>query len=177
MRRFAAIGQSVHDHVQDGLGDRPDDGCDAAAVRPILALNAHRGGRAGADRRGAGPDTNACLEPHQVTGGSLEEGRARRAGQLVRIGGSEDRARLAGGERLQTDPVGEVGLQPAEPALVEPLAGEQQMHAERPSDPADRHEQLREVGMLAEQFGELVDDDQQRGQRRKVGASASRAAS
>ena len=60
-----------------------------------------------------------------------------------------------------------MGFQAAQPALVETLAGQQQVHAQRAAEAADRHEQLGEVGMLAQQLGELVDDDEQGGQRRK----------
>ena len=77
---------------------------------------------------------------------------------------TEDGARFAGRERLQTDPVGQVGVQPAEPALVEPLTRQQQMHAQRPSDAPDREEQFREIRLLGQQFGEFVDHDQQHGQ-------------
>ena len=57
--------------------------------------------------------------------------------------------------------------QTAEPALVDALAGRQQMHAQRAAQPPDRHEQLGEVEMLTEQFGVLIDHDEQRWQRRK----------
>ena len=59
-----------------------------------------------------------------------------------------------------------MGLQPAQPPLIEPLAGQQQMHAQRAPQPADRDKEFGELGVLTEQFGELVDHDEQRGQRR-----------
>ena len=106
------------------------------------------------------------LESHQLPGRGLQIRGAGRTGQVVRVGHSEHCSGFAGGEGLQADPIGQMGLQPAQPALVEPLAGQQQVHAQRASQPADRDKQFGELGMLTEQFGELVDHDEQRGQRR-----------
>ncbi|SCF92202.1 hypothetical protein GA0115255_111291, partial [Streptomyces sp. Ncost-T6T-2b] len=44
------------------------------------------------------------------------------------------------------------------------------MKTQRPSQPPDLHEQLGEVGFLGEEFGELVDDDEQTGQGWQIGA-------
>ena len=66
-------------------------------------------------------------------------------------------------------------FQSTQPPLVEPLAGQQQMHAQRPAQPADCHEHVREIRVLAEQLGKLVDDDEQGGQRRQLPASQARA--
>jgi len=57
-------------------------------------------------------------------------------------------------------------LQPAQPALVEPLRGEEEVQAEGAPEPADRHQQLHELGTLGEQLGELVDDHDECRQRR-----------
>ena len=91
---------------------------------------------------------------------------------MVGVGDPEHRTGFAGRERLQTHPVRQVGLQPAQPALVEALAGQSRwMPSERPSRPIATNS-LREVGVLAEQFGELVDDDEQRRQRRQAWSRA-----
>ena len=103
------------------------------------------------------------------------------AGQLVRVRHAEHDPALHRGEGPQTDPVRQVGVQPAQPALLQPLGGQQQVHAERPAEPADLHEEVDEVRLGGEQLAELVADDQQarqRGQRRagRPGPSRSRAA-
>src|SRR5439155_12434768 len=105
------------------------------------------------------------LEAHQLSGRGLQIRRAGRIGKVVSVGYAEHRPRLAGGEGLQTYPVGQMRLQPAQPALVESLASQQQMNAQRAAQTSNRDEQLREVGMLTEQFGEFVDHDEQRRQR------------
>ena len=43
---------------------------------------------------------------------------------------------------------------------VETLTGQKQMYAQRSTESADRHEDVSEIWMLTEQFGELVDDDE-----------------
>ena len=90
---------------------------------------------------------------------------ARAAGQLVGVGHAEHDAALHRRERPQADPVRQVGVQAAQPALLEALRGQQQVHAERPADPADHHEQVDEVGLRREQLAELVADDEQARQR------------
>ncbi len=95
----------------------------------------------------------------------LEVGGAGDGGERVGVGGADDGAGLGGAEGAQADPVGEVGLQAAQPALLQPLGGQQQVHAERPADAADLDEQVDEVRALGEELAELVDDDQQVGQR------------
>ena len=57
-----------------------------------------------------------------------------------------------------------MGIESAQLALVEALAGQQQVHVQRASESADCDEQFGEFRLLAEQFAELVDDDEQRGQ-------------
>ena len=120
-------------------------------------------------------------EPQQRLGVGLEVAVARAAGQLVGVGHAEHDPALHGRERAQADPVRQVGVQPAQPPLLQPLRGQQQVHAERPADPADHHEQVDEVGLGGEQLAELVADDQQarqRGQRlaRRRGPSRTRTA-
>ena len=84
--------------------------------------------------------------------------------------------RLSTAEKvLQPDPVGQVGVQPAQPALLQPLAGQQQVHAERPAQPADHHEQLDEVGLRGQQLAELVTDDEQAGHRLAAAHRSARA--
>ena len=90
------------------------------------------------------------------------------------VGHPEHRARLGSREGAQPDAVGQVRIEPAQPALVEPLRGEQQVDAERSAEPPDRDEEIDELRALGEQLGELVDDDQQcrqRGQVTPVGAA------
>ena len=41
-----------------------------------------------------------------------------------------------------------MGLQSAQPSLVEPLAGQQQVHAQRAAQSSDRHEQFGEGTIL-----------------------------
>ena len=54
---------------------------------------------------------------------------AGRAGQLVGVGHAEHGPGLQRREGPQTDPVRQVGVQAAQPALLEPLTGQQQMYA------------------------------------------------
>ena len=56
-------------------------------------------------------------------------------------------------------------LELPDPAVVHALAGQQQVHAERPAQPPDHHEQVHEVAVRGEQLAELVDDDEEGGQR------------
>ena len=93
--------------------------------------------------------------------------RARR--ELVRVVGADDGAALGGAERAQRDPVAEMALQPAEPALVEALRREQQVDAEAAAEPADGVEQLDELGLGGQQLAELVDHDDEVGQRLQLG--------
>ena len=46
---------------------------------------------------------------------------------------------------------------------------EQQVQAERAAQAADRDHQVDQLGSLGEQLGELVDHDDQRGERRQLG--------
>ncbi len=60
-----------------------------------------------------------------------------------------------------------MALHPVNPALVKPLRGQQQVHAEAAAHSANRDEQLDELRLARQQLGELVDDDKQRRQRRQ----------
>gem|GEM_PF-4444121 len=102
-------------------------------------------------------------------GVDLEVAHAGDGRELVGVGDTEDRAALDGGEGAQTDPVGEVALQPPQPALLQALRGEQEVDAEAAAEPADGHERVDEVGLLGQQLGELVDDHQQVGEGFEVG--------
>ena len=108
------------------------------------------------------------LEPHQARLVGLEVPEARDRRQLVGVRDPEHRARLPGAERAQPDPVGQVRLESAEPALLEPLRGQQQVQAQGAAQPADGHEQVDELGLRRQHLGELVDDDEQRRQRLEV---------
>jgi hypothetical protein len=55
-----------------------------------------------------------------------------------------------------------VRFQPTQPTLLEPLGGEQQVHAEAPAEASDGGEYVREFRAGVQQFGEFVDDDEQR---------------
>ena len=55
--------------------------------------------------------------------------------------------------------------------FLQPLRGQQQVHAERPAQPPDHHEQVDELRLGRQQLGELVDDHEQRGQRGQAGAA------
>jgi hypothetical protein len=61
-----------------------------------------------------------------------------------------------------------VALEPAQLALLEPLAREQEVHAEAPPHPADAQEQVDELGPARQQLAELVDHHEQVGHRRKA---------
>ena len=145
-------GLGVHGLERLHLGDR--EGEDAADRAALVA------GDAGPARRRAGDVRR--LEPQQRRLVGLEVAQARHGGQLVGVGDAEHRARLAGGEGAQADPVGQVRLQPPQAALLEPLRGEQEVQAQRAAQSADRHEQVDELGLGREHLGELVDHDEQR---------------
>ena len=75
---------------------------------------------------------------------------------------------------LEADAVGQVRVESADPALVESLTGQQQMHSQGAAEPSDGTEQLHEVRMVLQQLGELVDHHEQRGQggQGRVGAAS-----
>ncbi len=85
--------------------------------------------------------------------------------QLVGVRHPEDGTALHRGEGAQTDPVRQVRLQPPQASLLQFLRGEQQVDAERPADAPDLDEHVDEVRPVGEQLGELVDDQDQTGQR------------
>ncbi len=122
----------------------------------------------------AGAGHVGAAEPHELVAARGEERRAGRGRQLVRVGHAEHRPRLRRRERAQRDPVGQVRLQPAQPALVQPLRGQEQVQAERAAEAADRDHQVDQLRALGEQLGELVDHDDQRRERRQLGTGAAR---
>ena len=134
------------------LGDR--EGQDAAHVAALVA--ADPGATAGRSR-----DVRR-LEPQQRRLVGLQVAETRDGGQLVGVGHAEHGARLAGGEGAQADAVGQVRLEAAQPTLLEPLGREEQVQAERSTEPADGDEEVDELGLGREHLGELVDDDEQR---------------
>ena len=113
---------------------RPDPEAVGAAGRCAMPRREPAACRAG---RGGTGDVRGP-EPHQLAGARGEEGRAGRGRQLVGVRHPQDRARLGGGEGAQRDPVGQVRVEPAQPALVQPLRGQQQVDAERAAQPPDR---------------------------------------
>ena len=140
------------------LGDR--EGEDALQLAALVAAYAHAAGRRTGDVR--------RLEPHQRGRVRLQVAEAGHRRELVGVGDAEHRAGLLGAEGPQADPVGEVRLEAAQAALLEPLGGEQQVQAERAAEPADGHEQVDELGLGGQHLGELVDHDEQRRQRDQV---------
>jgi hypothetical protein len=146
------------------------------AARCTRSTRAPPAWRPGPARRAAAPAVRAGhvggAEPGQGLDAGLEVAAAGLRGQLVGVGDAEDTPGLHRGEGAQTDPVRQVRLQLVHPALVQALRGEQQMHAEGPAEPADHHEQLHELPVRGEEFAELVDDDEQAGQRGEIGAPA-----
>ena len=88
---------------------------------------------------------------------------------MERVGGVQHHRALRLREGAQPDPVGQVRVQPAQLAGLDPLAGQQQVHADGPADPADGDQQVDEVRFGGEQLAELVDHDEQVRQRRQVG--------
>ncbi len=84
---------------------------------------------------------------------------------MVGVGHAEGRAGLGRGERPQADPVRQIGVQTAQPALLQTLRGEQQMHPQGAADAADLDEHVDEVRLGGEEFAELVDHQDERGQR------------
>ncbi|GAA3304179.1 hypothetical protein GCM10020295_54630 [Streptomyces cinereospinus] len=112
----------------------------------------------------------ARLEPLVVAGVDLEVAEAGQRRQVEGVRGVQHGARLVGGEGAQAQPVRQVGVQALELAALDALAGQQQVHADGPADPADGQEQVDEVGFGGEQFAELVDHHEQVRQRLQVGA-------
>src|SRR5690606_5561403 len=68
------------------------------------------------------------------------------------------------GEGAQADAIGQMALQLGHSAVLEPLTGKKQVYSERTPQSPDHHEELGEVRIRSEQFAELVDDDEQRGE-------------
>ena len=137
------------------LGDRERQ--DAAQRAALVAAYPRPAGRRPGDVR--------RLEPQHRRLVGLEEAQAGDGRELVGVGHAEHAARLGGAERAQPDAVGQVRLQAAQPALLEPLRGEQQVQAERAAEPADGDEQVDELRLGRQHLGELVDHDEQRRQR------------
>lgn len=104
-----------------------------------------------------------------MTGVDLEVAEAGQRRQVERVRGVEDRARLVRGEGTQTEPVRQIGVQALEPAALDALAGQQQMHSDGAADAADGQEEVDEVGLGGEEFAELVDDDEQVRKRVEIG--------
>lgn len=93
---------------------------------------------------------------------------------MVGVGHTECGPGLARREGAQADPVRQIGLQTAQPPLFEALRGEQQMDAQRTPDASDLYEHLDEVGLGGQQFAELVDDQDERGDGLQRGSRGAR---
>ena len=139
----------------DGLHLGDGEGQDALHVAALVAAYPRPAG-------GRRPGDVRRLEPEHRRRVGLEVAQARHRRQLVGIGHAEHRAGLLGAERAQADPVGQVGLEAAQAALLQPLGGEQQVQTERAAEPPDGHEQVDELRLGRQHLGELVDDEEQR---------------
>ena len=176
--RLGGVGLGEGGAVPVGLvGTRSQRG---RQVDPPAVEGARRpGGGPGADQRrrprsrlaAVGPGDVARGEAHHRRGVAAQVPDAGHRGQRRGVRHAEHRAGVRRGEGPQADPVGQVRVEPAQPAFVETLRGEQQVDLQRAAQPADRGEQVREVGLLVQQLGELVDDDEERGQRFEVRAA------
>jgi hypothetical protein len=104
----------------------------------------------------------------------LDEGRAGGRGEVVGVGDAEDRGGLGGAEGAEADPESEVAVEAAQAAFVEALGGEQEMHAQAATDAADGGEHVQELRPDGQQLAELVDHDEEVGQRfeSRVGRTA-----
>ena len=105
-------------------------------------------------------------------GVGLQDAGARLRGQVIGVRHAEDRAGLGRRERPQTDAVREVRVEAAQLALLQPLGGQQQVHLQRASEPADVDERVDELRLRRQELGELVGNDEQGGQWRQVGAAS-----
>ena len=110
-------------------------------------------------RQRAGDET--CAESGVGGGVDLQVAVPGDRWQVEGVGGLQDGAGLALREGPQPDPVGQVGVEAAQFAALDPLARQHQVHSDGASDAADGQEQLNEVGAGGQEFAELVDDDQQ----------------
>ncbi len=184
MRLDAAPFEPAHDHVEHRVGQ-------GVVLRPpglrdplpggrfdVVDRDVRRGeqGRPAVHRqrparhggvlvRAVHPGDVRRLEADHLVGAVLEVPGTGHVRQRVGVGHADGRAGLGRRERPQTDPVREVRLQTAQPALLQALRGQQQVHAERTPDAADLHEHLDEVRHGRQQLAELVDDEDERGDR------------
>lgn len=175
--------QSLHDHVQHSVGQgvvllpRLRGACPVRIRCRVHHRHGGRGEQRGPplDGRAAETGFRACravhagdvrrLEAHHLLRAELQVTRAGHGRKVVGVRHTEGRARLGGRERPQTDAVGQVGVQSAQSALLQPLRGEQQVHAQRTADASDLDEHVDEVGLGSEEFAELVDHEHERGER------------
>ena len=106
------------------------------AVRPAPARRGKRWARRGAGGPAAGPDRRRRRSGRRRTRPGTGPARPSpwrgrpspgAGGSSVGVRHAQHRARLGSGERAQRDPVGQVRIEPAQPALVEPLRREQQV--------------------------------------------------
>ena len=74
------------------------------------------------------------------------------------IGRSDGGAGFLRGEGAQTQPVGQVGVEPAEFTALDALTGQQQVDADGSADASDGQEQVDEIGAGGEKLAELVDE-------------------
>ena len=161
-RDRVGVGVGRHQGLHLGDRERQDPPHVAALVSPYPRLAA---GRPGDVRR---------LEPQQVRRVGFEVAEPGDRRELVGVGHAEDGAGLARAERPEAHPVGQVRLQAAEPALLEPLRGEQQVQPQRAAEPADGHEEIDELRFGRQHLGELVDDDEERRHRLELLAGGPR---
>ena len=114
-------------------------------------------------RRGSGHVGGA--EADEAVAARLEEARTGQRGQLRGVGDTQDLARVVLREGLQGNAVRQVRLQAARLTEVHLLRGEQEVHRQRTTQAADHDEDFAKLRLGHEHFRELVQDDEQGGQR------------
>lgn len=172
------------DHVQHGVGEGVLGRGTGARARDGVRIRRDVGQRDGRrlEERGAPLDGVQSLvralgaravRPGHI--GGLEAGHLVRAEleiagagdgrQVIGVRDAEGDTGFGTGEGAQADAVREVGVQTAQAAFLQTLGSQQEVHAQGAADAADLDEHLDEVGLRGEQFAELVDDDDERGER------------
>lgn len=156
-RRLQILAQPVVDGQEQGLllNDVLGDGL-------VVQIVDRAGDVAGAE---AGVDARIDFEVAVAGGG----------GQVEGVGGADDGGGLGLGEGAQADPVGQVGVEPAEFTALDALTGQQQVDADGSADASDGQEQVDEIGAGGEKLAELVDDDEQVRHGRHLGAGPAQA--
>jgi len=104
-------------------------------------------------------------EADQLVRARLEVAHAGEGRQLVGVRHPQDVTGLRGGEGPQADPVGQVGVQSLQAPLLQALGGQQEVDGHGAPQASDRHKEVSELRLGAQQLGELVQDNEQGGHR------------